>query len=317
MRCLIVGLVVAACGGSETEIDKICAADAEDHCTKLQMCSPAALGRRWADFATCTDREKLGCVESLSAPETAETAASQDACAQAASALSCPDWFQIEPPDACLPPPGPYPVGQACGFPSQCSTAFCAVAPSAVCGTCQPPPAAGASCVDTGCAPNMTCVQATMQCQIPVAEHGACDRTLPCNPGLTCVGASTTPPITMGTCMMSVELEGGTCDPSHTFGADCDPLAGLSCDLGTHLCVPEPLANPGEACGAVGSALTRCASGATCYPIGRMTGSCFAPAADGAACDTAAGPGCLFPARCVTASSTATTGTCQLPGKSC
>jgi hypothetical protein len=62
--------------------------------------------------------------------------------------------------------------------------------------------------------------------------------------------------------------------------------------------------------------LIGCAAGGGCYPVGGMTQTCLAPAADGAACDTVNGPGCLTPAKCVTAGS-ATTGTCQLPAVSC
>ena len=71
----------------------------------------------------------------------------------------------------------------------------------------------------------------------------------------------------------------------------------------------------GQTCGNVGGVQTRCAAGATCNrPPQSQTGTCLAPAADGAACDTAAGPGCLYPAKCVPASSGGTAGTCELPG---
>jgi hypothetical protein len=316
MRLGLVAVLLVACGGSDTAIDAACQANAVEHCMKLQTCSPATLGRRWKDLATCEAREKLGCVESLSAPDTAQTVSTIDACQGVASAQACLDWFQIPPPDACLPPAGQRAVGEPCSFNAQCTTAFCGVAPTALCGTCQAPPSAGTSCAETSCGPSMSCVVATMQCQMPVAQNGPCDRTLPCAAGLSCVGASTSPP-TMGTCMMAVQLQGGTCDPARQFGPDCDPLQGLSCDTTTHMCIPEPLANDGEPCGAVGTALTRCASGGSCFPLGHLTGTCVAPAADGDPCDTAAGPACFFPARCVTPSPTDTSGTCQLIDHAC
>ena len=54
-----------------------------------------------------------------------------------------------------------------------------------------------------------------------------------------------------------------------------------------------------------------CANGGNCYTV---SGTCKAAAADGAACDTAAGPPCMTPARCVTSGSTA--GTCTVPSGS-
>jgi hypothetical protein len=45
------------------------------------------------------------------------------------------------------------------------------------------------------------------------------------------------------------------------------------------------------------------------------TGTCAAPAVDGAACDNdpSMGPPCLAPAKCVPATSTATAGICTVP----
>jgi hypothetical protein len=311
MRLHLLGLVLFACAG-ESAADQACSLLANTRCMELQTCSATNLLRRFGDLKTCVEREQLACSQSLAAPETAATPTTIKACVAAVTGETCAQFFAIPPPDACLAQMGPRDVGAPCAFSSQCASAFCTVGANELCATCQPPPPAGASCATSGCGPNMNCVAATMQCQIPVAENGACDRTLPCAQGLTCVGAMTS---TMGTCMMSVELMGGVCDPTHLNGADCDPAAGLSCDTTAHRCVTEPLAEPGQSCGTVGAAFTRCYKGASCItPAGHTAGTCVAPAGDGKPCDTQSGPLCTFPARCVPASSGVTNGTCRLPG---
>ncbi len=303
--------VLIACGGDSSQ-DQACQTLAKARCSQLQTCSAADLRRRWGDLDTCEAREKLSCTESLAVSDTAATPATIDGCASAVSADGCAEFLAIPPPPACLPPAGPRAAGSPCAFNAQCSTSFCSIALTALCGTCMPPPAAGASCVSNGCGPNMNCVVATMQCQIPVQLNGACDKTLPCDHGLSCVGVMTG---VMGTCMMAGELTGATCDPARHSGADCDPDYGLSCDTTMRTCIAEPIAPAGGNCGAVGTAFTRCTDGGTCVmAMGATTGVCVAPAADGGACDSVNGPFCFFPARCVPNTPGGTVGVCKMPG---
>ncbi len=70
----------------------------------------------------------------------------------------------------------------------------------------------------------------------------------------------------------------------------------------------QPLVAAGQSCGVINNVVVACLAGASCQrPAGSTTGTCVAPAADGAACDATNGPFCSGPAKCVS-------GTCQLPG---
>jgi hypothetical protein len=75
-----------------------------------------------------------------------------------------------------------------------------------------------------------------------------------------------------------------------------------------------PRVAAGKPCGIVNNVFTACLAAATCkIPTNQQSGTCVAPAADAAACDIAAGPDCLFPARCVPTGG-GNAGTCKFPG---
>ena len=312
---LVISLAIG-CGSSDPTpdagltADQACAAVSTARCSKLMACSAADLVVRWGDVATCEAREALACHAGLAAPATAAAPATTQGCADAISAQACGDFLGKDPPAACLPLAGPAAAGAACSFSSQCATQFCAVASTALCGTCQAVPQVGASCATIGCGPTLTCVASTMTCQQPVAASGACSRSLPCGSGLNCVGATMT---ASGTCQASVTTAGTTCDPQRKTGPDCSAAAGLTCDRTTKQCVTQPIV-PSGMCGLVNNVEVRCAAGATCNtPALGTTGTCVAPAADGAACDSASGPDCEFPSRCVPTGG-GTAGTCALVG---
>ncbi len=255
---------------------------------------------------TCEDREALGCEEGLAAPMTAATSTTVSACAQAIGAEVCTAILAADTPDACLAPHGAAAAGAPCQTSAQCTTGFCATDKTALCGTCAPTPAAGDSCATSGCGPSMRCVAQTQLCAVPVASGGACGRGSPCADGLACVGA--TMMMANGTCTAQLATAGAACDPKNKTAADCNPDDGLACDSATNTCVAQPFAAPGGACGALGTVNTRCSGGESCtVATGQTTGTCVAPAADGAACDATVGPGCQFPARCVA-------NVCALPG---
>lgn len=318
---LIVSLVVAACSGSKASspdagptADQACATIAAARCTKLQTCSASDLARRFGDLATCETREALACTAGLAAAMTGNTVTAVEACAAAVDAEACGDFFSKSPPDACRTAMGLEATGAACGFSAQCATGFCAAASDAACGTCAAVPQAGASCASQGCGQDLVCVASTQLCQAPVAIGGMCSRELPCADGGTCVGANAQQNI-LGTCTADASAVGATCDGKHKTAPDCSADLGLACDSTTNQCATLPLAAAGQPCGQLGTTVTRCTGGATCaIAAGQMAGTCVAPAADGAACDTAAGPGCLTPARCIATTAGGTAGTCQLPG---
>jgi hypothetical protein len=305
MRWIVLGVFVLGCG-TDLTADQACSDVAASRCSKLSSCSATDLERRWGDFATCSTREKLACMQSLAAHATAATPTTTETCSTALEQSTCVAFLSgVSPPTQCFAQKGVAANGAACAFSAQCSSGFCALTADSLCGTCAAMPAAGDSCATTGCGPTLSCVKATMLCQAPVASGGACDKTLPCGTGLSCVGSTMT---AMGTCMADVTTVGATCDPQRKTGPTCDAGSGLACNTMTKMCVMQPDATAGMPCGLINNVETRCAAGATCEtPTGQTAGTCVAPAADGAACDATNGPDCLFPAKCVA-------GTCQLPG---
>jgi hypothetical protein len=119
----------------------------------------------------------------------------------------------------------------------------------------------------------------------------------------------------MGTCTADATTVGAACDSAHKAMASCNGNMGLACiptAAGSTVgkCATITLAMAGQPCGAMGTPETGfadCTAGGMCVNKG-----CVAPAADGAACDSALGPPCLNPAKCVpTAAGTA--GTCVVP----
>jgi hypothetical protein len=325
-------LVTAACGSSASSphpdaraadagidagptAELACTQNAMARCTKLMACSPAELAARWGDVATCETRLALGCRAALAAPGTAATPTGTIQCADALTASACGDFLGKSPPPACLPPMGPTAAAGTCEFSGQCASGFCGVAATSLCGACEPEPQVGSSCATVDCGPTLTCVAATMTCENRVALSGACGKGLPCDVGLACVGATA---VAMGTCQAAPTTVGAVCDPARKTGPDCSAVAGLTCDHATKQCVTQPLAAATMPCGLINNVEVRCTGPATCVgAMGAQPGTCVAPAADGAACDSATGPDCETPARCVpTAAGTA--GTCQLPGsKTC
>jgi len=300
LACLVVGC------GSDVTADQACTALAQDTCNKLNTCSAADLQRRWPDLATCESREKLACTQALTAPKTANNPTHEDACASDLGSETGDAYLSgVTPPPGCVVPKGPGADGSTCSYPAQCSSGFCAIPTGSFCGTCAAAPVAGASCATQGCGQTMNCVASTMTCQAPVLAGGACSRDLPCIEGTACVGATMT---AMGSCVAQGTTVGATCDARTMTGPNCSLAAGLTCDTSTTMCAMQPLVAAGQTCGVVNNVFVGCLAGAACNrATGSMTGTCVAPAADGAACDATAGPFCTFPARCVS-------GTCQLPG---
>lgn len=282
--------------------DQACTDVATARCGQLSTCSPADLTKRWPDAATCEAREKLACMDALAAPQTAATPTSDKACADALASETCDAFLTTAaPPEACLPQHGPRGSGAACAFAAECASGFCSVADDALCGTCGDEPAPGASCATSGCGPTMTCVKTTMTCQVPGTANSACTKDTPCGAGFACVASTST-------CQPEVATAGSACDPKRMTGPDCDPAAGLTCDTQSLSCVTQPIVAAGQPCGLVGTTRTACSAGATCsIPAGETMGTCIAPAADGGACNSDAGPFCETPAKCVN-------GACALPG---
>jgi len=327
-------LLSAACGG-ETSTDLLgtgvspstvtasqaCSDYANTYCAKESSCTnDRAIFRSWGDMATCVTREVLACSSTLAAPHTSQSPALREECSQALASTSCSDFLEGISPSPCAPS-GPGAVGSPCTFNAQCSTAYCAGIRDATCGTCAEPPPAGASCATSNCGQAESCVwnaELVNVCESYVASGGSCGVSgeIPCAPDLACVGSSAT---TAGTCMAPVAV-GAACDILNGE-PKCDGTKGYTCvgPAGQRVCTTVSYVANGAACGALATGTGDCTAG-TCYTTAgpftstaNPTGTCKGFAADGAACDTLVGPGCLSGARCVV-SGAGTAGVCTVPG---
>jgi hypothetical protein len=313
-------LCLAACGSSSTNggsvtADQACSDAANASCAALDRCHANGVALRYGDMTTCLTRIRSNCLTSLGARGTGRTPESEEACAQATMAAACSDVVNSSIA-ACAPPAGTLANGAACNFPGQCASAFCGIAPGAKCGTCMAPPSPGSSCATNGCGPGLVCASGGMVCNAPGTAGAACASSDECQVGFACVGAAGGAP---GTCMAAAETLGAACD--RKSGPQCDYLRGLYCSFpasstsGT--CVTYLSAMAGQPCGFVagtgtsGSTFTVCVGGSSCVIATGNAGTCVAYATDGKACDTAGGPRCLAPARCVI-SGGGTAGTCML-----
>jgi hypothetical protein len=321
-QVVLVAVLVASCGGSTTAglPPTTCGAYAEAYCAKEQSCTNGVnVTRDWGDMSTCVARQTLSCQDGLAAPHTGQSAALIEQCTSALGSTSCDALLTGTLPATCNPT-GPGATGAACTFNGQCATGFCSGVRYATCGTCAAPPDAGTSCATSNCAHGQSCVwdgPVVDMCE-PYATLGdACGAFAnpPCSPDQTCRGASSTTGVG-GICEPAVTSAGAACG-SKNMNLSCDTTMGLWCI--DDACVQITYASDGMTCGYVGTGLVEC-TGGTCYSsagpyfsyAGPQTGTCKAFAADGAACDTAKGPGCMGGARCVTTGG-GTAGVCTVP----
>ncbi len=290
--------------------DQACTDFAAAQCAKLDQCVVNGTTGRYGGVSICQSRQKQTCLARLNAPGTGNSPTDVELCAQQLPTASCGDFDLGNVPD-CMAKVGTRVNGQPCAFPGQCQSSSCAVVNGTNCGTCTAPNQAGDSCATTSCSHGFVCVKSTQLCQPRGASSATCDADHPCGSGLSCViaqGAQS------GTCETAGASVGTPCDPARKTEASCDQNAGLYCDGTTRSCLAVSYGVAGSQCGFVSPIVVNCTNAATCFGAqGQTPGMCLANAADGAACDTQAGPSCLPPAQCVTGSPTVTAGTCQLP----
>jgi hypothetical protein len=309
----LVCLLIVACGGdSGPTADQACSQVAQARCSLRSMCSNGTrVTQNYGDMNTCVAREKINCLNGLGAPSTGNSPSAVVTCASVLPTEACSDFFLNDQPMQCVVT-GKLAMGAACGFSGQCATTFCAIPKGVACGTCQPLPVAGASCATIGCGRGLECDNNTMTCVAPAGMGAQCSRAQPCGSGLSCVGASMT---VMGTCQPTGNNAGVTCDPRQQTAPGCNGEIGLYCNRVTMKCALTTYTAAGQPCGTdmTSGNVTGCASGGMCVGASATAlGMCVAPAADGAACDTANGPPCLAPARCINGGGATTAGNCQL-----
>jgi hypothetical protein len=322
-------VVVAAlgCSGSSTDggdasgssdggltAQQACQDQANARCTRLQACAPGKMQTEFGDQGTCEARYALSCTNALAAPSTGATPAGTEACAQAYAGWECTDFLNDEHVlPACAQATGSVAAGGTCGFNGQCQSGFCAIAPSSRCGTCAAPPAPGDSCAQlTSCGPGLTCTADTQTCVVPAVQGAACGKGAPCGAGLSCVGEQPAKSV-QGACQPAGAKAGATCDPTQQTAPNCDHNQGLACNTLTMQCARLVVADGGQPCGTndVNDQTALCSASGVCTgATPGNPGTCTAAAADGASCSAQGGPGCMFPARCVTS-------TCQPSSSSC
>jgi len=308
-------------GGAEASAlsaDQACGDFAKARCAKIDSCGNGhGVVVKYGDEATCESRLKVQCLLGLAAPSTGATAASRETCAQALTAEDCPTFLGTDAPDPCAPPAGTLAAGTACGSSAQCQSSYCAIPVGTACGTCAAPPTAGASCATTnecGTSAGLVCLRATTTCVAAGAANATCDVTHPCAAEYECVktldsdGGADGGESISGTCQLGGTAVGTKCRGSNVVDPRCERSVYLTCDGMAKTCAQDNFASAGSACGDLDGGVTDCTAGSSCE-----TGTCLAPAAEGASCDTANGPSCLSPARCIgTVGDGGTVGICTL-----
>ncbi len=324
------GLAAAGCGStSGPSVQQACSELAAARCNQRSNCTKvtapdagatvsagASLVRVYGDMATCLQREELSCQNGLTAPQTGNSPAKVEACVKAFATYSCQDFFDNNPPADCAVT-GARANGMTCTFGGQCTSGYCQGAKTSVCGVCADMPMPGADCTDSACGHNQRCVNADNTCEAVVSMNGACDGTHPCDSGLACVGSNAMT-MTMGTCQMGGAAPGVPCGAGQAMTA-CDNSLGLYCAgaPGAKTCMPIALVGNGMSCGTLADgSRADCIAGSCNIATGATVGVCQASVVESApnpACDTALGPSCLAPARCVVGAGGGTAGTCVVP----
>ena len=298
----------AGAGGSAPAptAEEACADSAASACAKYQSCTgDFVISLVFGDAATCVSTRTDSCMAALDAPSSGSTPSTKEGCAKDTPGESCVDFIDQTDTGACVTPAGSLDDGAACGTSAQCTSAWCAVASTAVCGTCTAPPKAGDSCAASGfCPSGLTCNTNTHLCQAPVQVGGACSTDAVCDTFLGCDDGGTGSG--NGTCKALPATLGAACDPN----LGCDVLRGFLCYPPANTCGLIAFAGSGEPCGVVtDTSYALCKSDAVCNNGSNPSGTCVAPVGVGETCDIAFGPTCTVGLTCVTEGST-NTGTC-------
>ena len=319
--------------GGGTSAMQACADSAHASCTQRDKCSLNGYlnNQAYGGEMNCEARTETTCVLNLGGTGTGQTPATLEACVAVYPSYTCSDYFDANPPPACVVA-GTLATGSPCGANAQCQSSFCAIGAYAICGTCQPLPAAGATCqVNADCGRDLDCVKPTGSnamtmgaCAEYVASGGAClTGTAPCQNGYSCVGDNETAK-TMGSCQASGQTVGAPCDGSRKTAASCEGDLGLACiptakgsSVGT--CQAITLVGNVQPCGDLGAApitgYASCQQGFCQMATPTATsGTCTQQSGDNGPCSTdPTTPPCGAPAKCVPTAAGSMMGTCTLP----
>jgi hypothetical protein len=288
-RLVVLAALVAGCGSSGPSAEEACKSYVKAICTQTMSCGAPLIKIAYGDEASCEARLLLACTPTLQDSKTALTPSKLEACSKKFMTLTCSAIYSRQLPDECKATGGTLVDGTACGDSFQCKGGLCKKPANTVCGTCTEPGQSGAACTaDEDCDLGLVC--AGSACVARAAQGATCDDNHPCAYGLSCSN---------GACQMAPGA-GQSCTPT-LAGGNCDQSQGLFCNpssLTAGVCALAGYAGAGMPCGAVNGGYTLCTAASKCSASGVMTGTCIAPAADGAACNATNGPTCTSPALC-------------------
>lgn len=274
-------------------VDSVCSDVASAYCDQFERCTPFTLELTHKDLATCIEREKMKCEIGLTAPGTGATPTRLAECAAARRTFSCEATWARERPEACAIVGGAFDDGKPCVDSAQCKNRLCRIGSQNSCGLCASLGAIGDACeTSSECETPLDCV--SKKC-VALGKMGDSCAGNACSSQLRCIGGKCLPPNPAGT----------TCEWGDGVPDTCDRLNGYFCNLQNMKCAPIDTSEPGGRCSFSESATRYCAGGGYCKipPDAGGVGTCDAPAADGASCNSKT---CAIPARCVS-------GLCALP----
>ena len=314
---LVLTAALGACGSSSSSdggttggIPSVCPAYAAAICDLYSSCSNGwYIASEYGDQASCLASYELACAQRLAVPGTALTTADIVSCSQGLPTESCDDLYSNNPEEVCAAPAGKLALNATCEASAQCASAYCAIPNNSFCGTCQTTPVSGTSCSQFGCPPGLQCLADVETCAPAVLDGGACNAIGDCQFGLTCLSKAK---------ICAPTADGGqACDTTGKVGPGCNDNLGLVCQrIGDGgMCTQKELADAGQPCGDLSDSgvATNCIDRGVCVktPADAGEGICLAAAAAGSSCDTANGPNCELPERCIITGD-GTAGTCEL-----
>ena len=302
-------------GVPDDAVSLACNAQSAANCALRDSCTDGFANQlTYGSADLCVSQATQGCIANMGAIGTGNSTAHINGCAAAYPTEWCTDYWDGNTVPACRSAEGVRANGAGCGVNSQCSSGFCDVGADAECGTCAPLPSPGDPCrTSSNCVYGLSCpivAPATSGvCTVRGTIGSPCDDFQLCQGGLTCIGANTSAAV-LGTCQEGQTTVGAACNTQ--TGPGCDGEIYLHCSAGT--CQREIVASAGQPCGDLaGLAYAQCGTGGLCVkPLGSSMGTCVGAAANGAACDSVAGPPCLSPAKCIAADG-GSSGTCVFP----
>jgi hypothetical protein len=291
---------------------------AQTFCEKRKTCWPDGINdyrfqQSWGTLQTCIDDQWRSCVADLGRPNSGNSAMRVNSCAQALSHQSCLDFQAgITLPTSDCPSivGGHADNGTDCSVSNECKSNYCNRTEAQRCGKCADKGGLNATCEqNSDCANMLTCQGMACAPAMPaVAKAKAgdpCGTGLPaCDTDLTCVGTGT-----MKTCMAQVMTAGAPCDSTKKTLPDCNnDKVHLWCNPNTMMCEARKWNPIGMTCNELpDGSFAGCSGGANCVravdALGKRTttGICIADATEGLPCyrNTADGPGCAVPLRCI------------------